>query len=180
MAATVDVFAYPDPLPSLYAVSQVQYDMAAESSYSRSSLCTPIQDEVVFPRAPSRCCNTPISPPPMEISRSNSVSGVGADAKAALLQQYFSSTGALARSILLEKASVEQEHSETWSVLSESRKDAIVDNHFVPLDVREQYEGAFVGVRRLPRHSQRRLNATQVHPEGHEFERNQVCTYYPG
>lgn len=172
MAASVGVFLYPaaDPLPSTYA-AQSQYDM--ETTLNRSALCTPIQDEVVFARSPSRCCNTPgscRSPPPLEISTKADING-STDARAAILQQYFKSTGALARSILLEKASVEGQHAETWTALSDSKKDAIVDSHFVPMEIREQYEGTFVvggggRHRTMPRSSQRRLATMQLETEG--------------
>ena len=180
MAASVGVFLYPadDPLPSTYA-AQSQYDM--EATYNRSALCTPIQDEVVFARSPSRCCNTPgscRSPPPLEISTKADISGQ-TDARTAILQQYFKSTGALARSILLERASVECEHAESWTALSDSRKDALVDSHFVPMEVREQYEGAFIGGRghrTMPRSSQRRLATMQIETEREWDGGNQMNT----
>lgn len=180
MAASVGVFLCPDPLPSTYT-SQSHYDM--EASYNRSALCTPIQDEVVFSRSPSRCCLTPSCGSPTPLGIPKATSSGSTDARAAILERYFKSTGALARSILLEKASVEEEHAESWTALSDSRKDAIVDSHFVPMEVREQYEGAFVGGggrgHRMPRSSQRRLATMQIDAEGVEYEwegGNQVRT----
>ena len=61
------------------------------------------------------------------------------DKRASLLQEYFKSTNALTRSIMLEKSTVENKHGHSWTVLSDSRRDEIVNNHFVPSDVREQY-----------------------------------------
>lgn len=168
MAATVALsFVCNDPLPAY--MSQCEMD----TSYNRSTLCTPIQDEVVFTRAPSRCC---VSPPLMEAamvgdSLAEQQAQSSADARrASILQQYFKSTSALARSILLEKASVEEKNSEAWSALSVSRRDAIVDSHFVPMYVREQYEGGFVQggggrVGRIQRMSQRRTASMQVRDE---------------
>jgi hypothetical protein len=40
---------------------------------------------------------------------------------------------------MLEKTTVESQHGYGWTVMSDSRKDEIVDDHFVPNEVREQY-----------------------------------------
>ena len=79
---------------------------------------------------------------------SKSVGGSNSDLSASskrseMLQEYFKSTNALNRSIMLERTSVENKHTH-WSVLSESRRDEIVDQHFVPEDVRLQYEGGLL------------------------------------
>lgn len=79
---------------------------------------------------------------------SKSVGGSSSDLSASsrkseMLQEYFKSTSALNRSIMTEKTLVEKEHMH-WSVLSESRRDEIVDQHFVPEDVRLQYEGSLM------------------------------------
>ena len=92
-----------------------------------------IRDELVF--QPSQC--TPSS-------TSNDLSS---ERRSSLLQDYFKSANALSRSIILEKSSVEQQHSKQWTMLSDSKRDEIVDDHFVPNEVREQYEAGLIGKR---------------------------------
>lgn len=95
--------------------------------------CTPIQEEMVF--SMSRC-----STPARTLE-----GGMDSSRRAALLHDYFKNNSALTRSIIMEKTTLEQQHRHNWSVLSESRRDQLVNEYFVPSGVREQYEGGFVG-----------------------------------
>ena len=71
--------------------------------------------------------------------------GADSNRRAALLQDYFKTNSALTRSIIMEKSTLEQQHRHNWSILSESKRDQLVNEYFVPSGVREQYEGGFVG-----------------------------------
>ena len=97
--------------------------------------CSPIQDEMVF--SMSRC-----STPARALEGGM---GVDSNRRAALLQDYFKTSSALTRSIIMEKSTLEQQHRHNWSILSESKRDQLVNEYFVPSGVREQYEGGFVG-----------------------------------
>ena len=102
-----------------------------------------IRDDIMF--TPPRC-STPSSMPRSPGPRSGEylgTSGPGVahvDRRAALLQDYFKSTNALNRSIMLEKSTVENQHGHSWTILSDSKRDEIVDEHFVPSQVRDQYD----------------------------------------
>ena len=95
------------------------------------SYVSDIRDELVF--HPSQC-----TPPE---SAGNDLTS---ERRSTMLQDYFKSAGALSRSIILEKCSVEQQHSKQWTVLSDSKRDEIVDQYFVPHGVREQYEAGLI------------------------------------
>lgn len=102
-----------------------------------------IRDDIMFtqPR-----CSTPSSIPPRSPRHGPGVDagfGLGmtsGDRRATILQDYFKSTNALNRSIMLEKSTVENQHGPNWPVLSDSKRDEIVDEHFVPSQVRDQYD----------------------------------------
>ena len=104
-----------------------QYSSEMDSRYISN-----IHDEVTF--------KPPLSSPRISIGGSD----LSSDRRTAILQEYFKSTSALTRSIILEKNSVEKEHSQHWTVLSDSRRDQIVNEHFVPSDIRELYEGGLI------------------------------------
>ena len=99
------------------------------------SYITDIRDELVF--HPSQ-----FTPP--DTTASNDLTS---EKRSSMLQDYFKSANALSRSIILEKCSVEQQHSKQWTVLSDSKRDEIVDDHFVPNEVREQYEAGLIAAR---------------------------------
>ena len=105
-----------------------------------------IREEIVF------------SQPRCNITQSSDESDVSSDRRASLLQEYFKSTNALTRSIMLEKSTVENEHKHNWTILSDSRRDEIVNDHFVPSQVREQYEGGMIGNAWRPLRSNSRLS----------------------
>lgn len=94
-----------------------------------------MQEEMMF---------APLRRGPRSVGGSSSDLSGSTSRRAEMLQEYFKSTNALNRSIMLEKTSVEKEHTH-WAVLSDSRRDEIVDQHFVPEDVRLQYEGGLIG-----------------------------------
>lgn len=109
----------------------------------RGSSSSYIRDEMVFgtPR-----CGTPSPRGGIEMDGGaaavkNHLSGGGspAERRASLLQEYFKSTNALNRSIMLEKSTVESSHGHSWTGLSDSKRDEMLDKHFVPSEVREQY-----------------------------------------
>lgn len=95
-----------------------------------------IRDELVF-HHPSQSADS-----------SSSRNSISSDKRSSLLQDYFKSANALSRSIIMEKCSVEQQHSKQWTVMSDSKRDEIVDKYFVPSDVREQYDAGLIGARR--------------------------------
>lgn len=61
------------------------------------------------------------------------------------VQDYFKSLNSIARSIVLEKETVEKEHNFDWSLMNDSSRDEVVNEHFVPTGVRSQYDGSFIG-----------------------------------
>lgn len=115
--------------------------MMSEERYRKSSTGSSggpfIREEIMFAHGSGHSCGS--SSPRRGSGTSDSSDYTGADRRASVLQEYFKSTNALARSIMLEKSTVENEHGHSWTVLSDSRRDEIVDDHFVPTDVREQY-----------------------------------------
>ena len=61
------------------------------------------------------------------------------------VQDYLKSLNSIARSIVLEKETVEKEHNFDWSLMNDSSRDEVVNEHFVPTEVRSQYDGGFIG-----------------------------------
>ena len=120
MAACSFYVSYPSQFPA--------EPMMNEQSY--------IHEELVFD--PSQC-----TPP----DTSSGINDFSSERRSSMLQDYFKSANALSRSIMLEKCSVEQQHSKQWTVLSDSKRDEIVDEYFVPNVVREQYEAGLISSR---------------------------------
>lgn len=85
---------------------------------------------------------------PSQSSAGTSRNSISSEKRSSLLQDYFKSSNALSRSIIMEKCSVEQQHSKQWTGLSDSKRDEIVDKYFVPSDVRDQYDAGLIGSRR--------------------------------
>lgn len=55
------------------------------------------------------------------------------------LQGYFKSLNSMARSIVLETETVEKEHQCQWKLLNNATKEEVVNDHFIPPDIRLQY-----------------------------------------
>ncbi len=96
-----------------------------------------IQEELVFDQ--SQCTQPDTS--------STEMNNFSSERRSSMLQDYFKSANAMSRSIMLEKCTVEQQHSKQWTVLSDSKRDEIVDEYFVPNVVREQYEAGLISSR---------------------------------
>ena len=56
------------------------------------------------------------------------------------IQDYLKSLNAMTRSIVLETETVEKENHGKWKKMDSTSKDNLVDDHFMPVDVRMQYE----------------------------------------
>ena len=56
------------------------------------------------------------------------------------LQDYLKSLNSMTRSIVLETETVEKEHKYNWTTLDEARKEDLVNDHFMPADVRLHYD----------------------------------------
>lgn len=56
------------------------------------------------------------------------------------IQDYLKSLNAMTRSIVLETETVEKENQCNWKKMDSAKKDDLVNNHFMPADVRMQYE----------------------------------------
>ncbi len=59
-----------------------------------------------------------------------------------VLQGYLKSLGSMARSIELEKETVKQEHLQ-WTSMDDAAKEEVVNDHFIPQDIRLQYSFDF-------------------------------------
>lgn len=59
-----------------------------------------------------------------------------------VLQGYLKSLGSMARSIELEKETVKQEHVQ-WTSMDDATKEEVVNDHFIPQDIRLQYSFDF-------------------------------------
>ena len=68
------------------------------------------------------------------------------------VQEYLKSLNFMTRTIVLETETVEKEHRERWINLDQSRREELVNEHFIPSEVRVQYTSGFVGGwQRMPR-----------------------------
>eukprot|EP00731_Ephydatia_muelleri_P036456 Em0258g11a len=68
------------------------------------------------------------------------------------VQEYLKSLNFMTRTIVLETETVEKEHRERWTNLDQSRREELVNEHFIPSEVRVQYTSGFVGGwQRMPR-----------------------------
>ena len=62
------------------------------------------------------------------------------------VQDYLKSClNSMARSIVLEKETVEHEHQSDWAVMNPAKREEVVDEHFVPSGVRAHYNRGSVG-----------------------------------
>jgi len=59
------------------------------------------------------------------------------------LQGYFKSLNSMARSIVLETETVEKEHHCEWRVMDNAKKEEVVNEHFIPQDIRLHYSFDF-------------------------------------
>ena len=58
------------------------------------------------------------------------------------VQDYLKSClNSMARSIVLEKETVEHEHQKDWAVMNSAKREEVVDEHFIPCGVRAHYDG---------------------------------------
>lgn len=68
------------------------------------------------------------------------------------VQEYLKSLNFMTRTIVLETETVEKEHRERWTHLDQSKREELVNEHFIPSEVRVQYTSGFVGGwQRMPR-----------------------------
>ena len=56
------------------------------------------------------------------------------------VQDYLKSLNAMTRSIVLETETVEKENKCEWTQLDVAKKEDLVNDHFMPIDVRRQYD----------------------------------------
>ena len=55
------------------------------------------------------------------------------------VSDYLKSLNSMTRSIVLEKECVEERHGGEWNAMDEVLQEEVVDDHFMPRDVRAQY-----------------------------------------
>lgn len=73
------------------------------------------------------------------------------------LQDYLKSLNAMTRSIVLETETIEKENHGSWIKMDVAKKEDLVNDHFMPADVRMQYE------------YERSLSLGASHGAGHTF-----------
>lgn len=59
------------------------------------------------------------------------------------LQDYLKSLNSMTRSIVLETESVEKEHQCEWKKMDHAAREEVVNDHFVPADIRFRYDFDF-------------------------------------
>ena len=68
------------------------------------------------------------------------------------VQEYLKSLNFMTRTIVLETETVEKNHRERWTSLDQTKREELVNEHFIPSGVRVQYTSGFVGGwQRMPR-----------------------------
>ena len=57
-----------------------------------------------------------------------------------VLHNYLKSLNSMTRSIVLETETVEEEHRKNWTSMNETKREEVVNDHFIPSGVRDQYD----------------------------------------
>ena len=63
------------------------------------------------------------------------------------LQDYLKSLNSMTRSIVLETETVEKEHQCEWKKMDDAKREEVVNDHFIPADIRFHYDFADYGER---------------------------------
>lgn len=97
--------------------------------------------------ANSQLSQAVLSPPSQHLQgRAPAQSGDPSQARrkmvSSAVQDYLKSClNSMARSIVLEKETVEHEHQKDWAVMNSAKREEVVDEHFIPCGVRAHYHG---------------------------------------